>query len=307
MSRTKPPYPPEFRREAVELARSSGKPIAQVARDLRVSSQTLHTWIKQADVDAGKREGLSTEEREELRRLRRENRTLVQERENPEKSRGLLRPGERGAATDAYRFIAAEKANYPVSLMSRVLGVNRTTFHRWEGRAPSQRALKDAFLTERIRKVHGDKRGVYGSPRIHAELRMAHEIRVSEKRVERLMRQAGISGLIEKKRGRTTIRVPGVSLAFGQQARNAGIAMSMGSKGDCFDDAVAESFFATLKKELVHRRSWPTRQKLRSAVFDYIESFYNRERRHSTLGYLSPREFEEIYIDKDSEEETVKP
>jgi len=81
MPRSKPPYPPEFRREAVELARSSGKPIAQIARDLGVSSQTLHTWIKQADVDAGKREGLSTEEREELRRLRRENRTLVQERE----------------------------------------------------------------------------------------------------------------------------------------------------------------------------------------------------------------------------------
>ena len=81
MPRTKPPYPPEFRRESVELARSSGKPIAQVARDLGVSGQTLHTWIKQADVDAGKREGLSTEEREELRRLRRENRTLVQERE----------------------------------------------------------------------------------------------------------------------------------------------------------------------------------------------------------------------------------
>jgi len=81
MPRSKPPYPPEFRREAVELARSSGKPIPQVARDLGVSSQTLHTWIKQADVDAGKREGLTTEEREELRRLRRENRTLVQERE----------------------------------------------------------------------------------------------------------------------------------------------------------------------------------------------------------------------------------
>ena len=115
--------------------------------------------------------------------------------------------------TDAYRFIAAEKANFPISLMSRMLGVNRTAFHRWEGRAPSQRALEDAFLTERIRKIHGDKRGVYGSPRIHAELRMAHGIRVSEKRVERLMREAGISGLIEKKRGRTTIRVPGVRVA----------------------------------------------------------------------------------------------
>ncbi len=115
--------------------------------------------------------------------------------------------------TDAYRFIAAEKANYPISLMSRVLGVNRTAYHRWEGRAPAQRAMEDAFLTERIRKIHRDNRGVYGAPRIHAELRMAEGIRVSQKRVERLMAQAGISGLVTKKRGRTTIRVPGVRVA----------------------------------------------------------------------------------------------
>lgn len=81
MPPTKPPYPPEFRREAVELVRISEKPIAQVAKDLGVSDQTLRNWVKQADVDAGKREGLTSEEREELRRLRRENRTLLQERE----------------------------------------------------------------------------------------------------------------------------------------------------------------------------------------------------------------------------------
>lgn len=83
-----------------------------------------------------------------------------------------------------------------------------------------------------------------------------------------------------------------VSLAFGQQARDAGIAVSMGSRGDCFDNAVAESFFATIKKELVHRHPWPSRRDLSSAVFDYIEAFYNRQRRHSTLGYLSPQEYE---------------
>jgi putative transposase len=83
-----------------------------------------------------------------------------------------------------------------------------------------------------------------------------------------------------------------VSLAFGQQARAAGVAQSMGSKGDCFDNAVAESFFATLKKELVHRRSWPTKAELRTEVFDYIEVFYNRERRHSTLGQRSPADYE---------------
>jgi len=74
---TKPPYPPEFRREAVQLTRTSERSIAQVARDLGISNQTLRNWIKQADVDAGEREGLTTDEREE----RRENRTLLQERE----------------------------------------------------------------------------------------------------------------------------------------------------------------------------------------------------------------------------------
>ena len=80
-----------------------------------------------------------------------------------------------------------------------------------------------------------------------------------------------------------------VSLVFGQQARAAGIAQSMGSKGDCYDNAVAESFFATLKKELIHSRAWPTKAELRAEVFEYIEVFYNRRRRHSTLGFLSPR------------------
>jgi transposase InsO family protein len=66
----------------------------------------------------------------------------------------------------------------------------------------------------------------------------------------------------------------------------------MGSKGDAYDNAVAESFFATLKTELVHRQSWPTRRELTSEVFEYIEGFYNRVRRHSTLGMLSPLDFE---------------
>ncbi len=212
---------------------------------------------------------------------------------------------------------------------------------------------------------------------------MAHDIRVGRKRVERLMRQAGLSGLVARKRGKTTFRVPGVrvcedlvdrafgaagpnrlwvaditylrtwegwlyltaiqdvfsrrivgwamadhmrtelvtyalgmalahrrptpglihhsdqgsqfvSLAFGQQTRQAGIAQSMGSKGDCFDNAVAESFFATLKKELIHRRSWPTKAELRAEVFEYIEVFYNRQRRHRHLRQLSPAQFEAL-------------
>jgi transposase len=80
MPRTRPPYPPEFRRQAVELIRS-GTPLKQVAEELGVSEQTLRNWRRQGDVDAGGVEGLTTDEREELRRLRRENRRLVQERE----------------------------------------------------------------------------------------------------------------------------------------------------------------------------------------------------------------------------------
>ena len=266
--------------------------------------------------------------------------------------------------------------------MCRVLGVNRTSFHDWERRPPSDRALMDAWLTDRIKQIHQASRGVYGAPRIHAELRLEHEIRVGRKRVARLMKAAGIAGIRPRKRWRTTIRVPGVepatdlverdfrpagpnvlwvaditylrtgegwlylaavqdaysraiigwsmathvratlvvdalrmalgrrrpgpglihhsdqgsqyvSLAFGRAAREAGIAISMGSRGDAYDNAVAETFFATLKKELVNRRSWPSRLELQSAVFEYIEAFYNRQRRHSTLGMVSPAEYEQ--------------
>jgi hypothetical protein len=78
------------------------------------------------------------------------------------------------------------------------------------------------------------------------------------------------------------------SLAFGRRLQQAGLVASMGTVGDALDNAVAESFFATLECELLDRHAWPTRQGLRTAVFDFIEVFYNRQRRHSTLGYASP-------------------
>lgn len=81
MPRTRPPYPPEFRAEAIRLVKNSGDSIRQVAKDLGISDQTLRNWVNQADVDAGKREGLTTEERGELRQLRKENRKLREERE----------------------------------------------------------------------------------------------------------------------------------------------------------------------------------------------------------------------------------
>ncbi len=85
------------------------------------------------------------------------------------------------------------------------------------------------------------------------------------------------------------------SLAFGRRAREAGIALSMGSVGDCYDNAMAESFFASLETELLDRTTFRTRAEARLAVFDYIEAFYNSQRRHSAIGYVSPAEFERRY------------
>jgi putative transposase len=82
------------------------------------------------------------------------------------------------------------------------------------------------------------------------------------------------------------------SLAFGRRLGEAGLVASMGSVGDCYDNAVTESFFATLECELLDRSRFATRAQARTAVFDFIEGFYNPRRRHSTLGYLSPAEFE---------------
>ena len=83
MPRTTLPYPPEFRREAIRLVHASneGHPIPKVAKELGITAETLRNWVKQDEIDADEREGLTTDEREELRRLRRENKVLRQEKE----------------------------------------------------------------------------------------------------------------------------------------------------------------------------------------------------------------------------------
>jgi putative transposase len=88
------------------------------------------------------------------------------------------------------------------------------------------------------------------------------------------------------------------SLTFGRRCRDAGILPSMGSRGDAYDNALAESFFATLETELLMRRSFPHRGAARLAIFDYLEGFYNSHRRHSALGYLAPAQFERRWEDQ---------
>ena len=112
-----------------------------------------------------------------------------------------------------FRFIAATKAEHSVKIMCRVLEVSRSGFHAWARREPSARALADQTLTGRIAEIHKQSLKTYGSPRVHAELRLEDDVHVGRKRVERLMRGAGLSGQVKRRRGKTTIRVQGVRTA----------------------------------------------------------------------------------------------
>jgi putative transposase len=86
------------------------------------------------------------------------------------------------------------------------------------------------------------------------------------------------------------------SLSFGKSLEEAGIVPSMGSVGSAYDNAMAESFIATLKTELLYCERWPTRESAKTAIFEYLEVFYNRRRLHSALGYKSPADYEEDRI-----------
>jgi putative transposase len=286
-----------------------------------------------------------------------------------------------------YRFVERERANHAVRTMCRVLGVSPSGYYVWRGRGVSHRTRTDRMLVERIRAIHQASRGTYGAPRVHAELKLGQGVRCARKRVARLMRQAGLTGVHRRRlhgaprrrperspypdlvQRQFTVRRPNrlwvsdmtqhptaegwlylsvvidafsrlvvgwamgerptaelvinavtmavrnrrpggdvihhsdhgsqyTSLAFGQRLTEAGLVGSMGTVGDALDNAVAESFFATLQTELLDRSAWSTRSVLRMALFEYIEVFYNRQRRHSTLGHLAPLEFEALWRER---------
>lgn len=174
----------------VELARS-GRPIAQLAREFEASANAIRKLVRQAGLGEGLRsDGLTTSEREELNRLRRENRVLREEREILAKSRGLVRDGDRLAAVTA--FVSANQAMYAIATMCRVL-VSASGYYAWLKRPPCARARTDAELISRIRAIHQYSRQTYGAPRIHEEL-LAAGIHARCKRVARLMKAARLSG-----------------------------------------------------------------------------------------------------------------
>ena len=157
-------YAPEFRRQMVELVRAGRTP-EELAREFEPTANTIRKRVEQLDRDEGLRsDGLTTEERRELRELRRENKQLKLECEIPGKAAALVRPGVHHVA-EAFGFVRAHQAVYLVQTMCRVLEVSRSGYYAWRKREPSVRAQADAALTARIREVREDSRKTYGSPR----------------------------------------------------------------------------------------------------------------------------------------------
>ncbi len=266
---------------------------------------------------------------------------------------------------------------FSIEKMAEVFKVSRCGYYEFLNRKSNKRDLDNKALIEEIKNIHKDSRGLYGSPRVHAELSKKGK-KCSRKRVAKLMKKEKIQAKMRKKWKVTTQpskkaievapnylnqcftidapnkvwisdityvwteegwlyvastmdlfsrKVVGLSMGnrletrlvtgalkqalyrcspkeglmhhsdrgsqytsteFKELTQRHGIYLSMSAKGHCYDNAVAESFFHTLKTEETHLKRYRTREEAKLSIFEYVEVFYNRERLHSTLGYVSP-------------------
>jgi putative transposase len=281
-----------------------------------------------------------------------------------------------------FRFIEEHLAEtYPLEVACEVLEVSRSGYYAWRERPAGARAKRREELAEKVKAVHEQNRGVYGSPRVFRALKADGES-VCENTVAKVMRErqirarskkkfvprttdsaherpvapnvldrqfgaqapdrkwavdityvptgegwlylAGVIDLCSRKvvgwsmadHMRTGLVTDALSMALARRRpgagllhhsdrgvqyasedyqhllRSHGIECSMSGKGDCWDNAAMESFWGTLKTELVNHENYETREQARASIFEYIEVFYNRQRLHSSLGYLSPEQFE---------------
>lgn len=278
--------------------------------------------------------------------------------------------------------------DFPVERMAKVLGVSRSGYYHYLKAQPGTREQENQRLLEKISLIYQTSFKTYGSPRIHAELKIKGE-KCSRRRIARLMKKHGIVAKMSQRYKSTTQqakkpffiaddlicqnfkaqepneawvsdisyistdegwvycamvldlfsrRIIGLSIeayleaelvlkalrqalvhrrppagvvhhsdrgsqytcqALKNLADHYGVQLSMGRVANAYDNAVAESFFHTLKTELVYFQSYKTLEEAKMNIFQYVYGFYNQTRRHSTLGYLSPRQFEKkFYEDK---------
>ena len=279
-----------------------------------------------------------------------------------------------------YRFISDHRVIFKVGRMCTILDVSRSGYYSWRNRPESPRKKQNRKLAAQIKVIHGQKRKIYGSPRIHRELK-DKGLSCSRNRVARIMKQEGIRAVVPRKFKATTdskhnlpvapnllkqdfdIKEPNkvwladityistlegwlylaavmdlgcrrikgwamsnritkelaldalrmaicnhrettgiihhsdrgsqyASLEYQKLIKSNGLICSMSRKGNCWDNAPMESFFHTLKTEWVYGLKYNTRQKAKSSIFEYIELFYNRQRRHSALQYMNPCQYE---------------
>ena len=282
-----------------------------------------------------------------------------------------------------YTFIDQHTTEFKIVSMCRALKVHRSGYYAWKAEPLSARAIQDAVLLVEIKQSYEESQGIYGSPRVHRDLREAG-FQCGEKRVARLMRKAKLKSVRGYRRPRYKSGLPAIaspnrlkqvfdvsssdevwvtditqistyegwlyvavvidlysravvgwsmkssirteivldamlmakwrrqpkqsviihsdqgsqfgSDEFSRWCRENNLITSMSRRGNCYDNAVAESFFSNLKKEKIKNRIYNTREEAKSDVFDYIEVFYNRKRRHSYLDQLSPMVFEALQI-----------
>lgn len=377
------PYPSEFRRRALDLG-ASGRTVRDVAAALGIAESCLYGWKSRDLIDRGLRPGTTTTESTELATAQRRIRELEDEVKILRKAAAAVEK----VVPPKERFqLVAELVDEGVDAKRacRELAVSRSGYYEWRTRAPSARAIRHIWLSDRIAAIHEASHGTYRALRVHAELVHAHGVTVGHNTVALLMRRAGLAGLPLRRRTKkvpaaftvtdlvrreftrsgpnqlwvtditehptregklyccvvidtfsrrvvgwaidsraradlatnalgmaidsradTTGQIPGgiihadhgtqfTSWAFTDRARRAGLSPSLGSVGDPYDNAVVESFWARLQVEVLNRRRWNTRIELANAIFEYIEGFHNRSRRHSTLGHISPIEFENTH------------
>ncbi|WP_230421458.1 IS3 family transposase [Actinomadura soli] len=381
-------YPQELRDRAVRPAMESDRPIAQIAADLGIHREALRTWVRQAQADAGQRpEQLTSAEREELKRLRKENNELKRANEILKAASAPFRRRARPAPDEVVMVVDHLRDHFGVEPVCRVLDLCPGTYYGRKRRPPSARTQRDAVLIEQITDVHQASYGTYGAYRVHQQLRR-QGVQVARCTVERLMRAHGLQGVHRRDRQRTTTpdqtaprppdlvnrqftadrpdrlwladityvrtwegwvyvafvldaysrRIVGwqladhlrtdlpldaLEMALWQRGRerpvqpgslihhsdrgcqyvsfrytthltDLGVTASVGSVADSYDNAMAESLNATFKTELIHRRTWRTRDQVEYAIVEWV-GWYNHHRLHTAIGDVPPIEYETTY------------
>ena len=159
-----------------------------------------------------------------------------------------------------YAFISDYSNEFPVKLICKVLGVSSSGYYDWCGRDPSNREKRRIEIMILIDRIHQNSKDRYGAPRISHAL-FAQAIKITQSTVSRWMKEASIS-----------------------------------RKGNGWDNSPTESFFHSLKTELVYFENYQTREEAKNSLFEYMEVFYNRQRLHSSLNYKTPVDYEQSFV-----------